>query len=384
MRARANYTVMYTANCCVAARRCSVVLVLCAVLFAACGLSLVAEPPKHTAEDMDSRGSSSSRSECDGYRRQDHPLHPFCGVEFAESYTVAIATTMPLENLPPMTQIGQLYVDRVADAARVDQVYRGQRTSFLLDNRHLRGFFFFDTPSGAAAAQARNGKDGDDEGPRQRCHVFYLTHKVAPFCVPRRYTASSRESVVRGVPVTRFSGTERYDHTPLVEQSFYVLNATDAGAAVPRAIPWRLELSARSDLELSKITEASYEPPNWRFFGHPMFDELVLSTGQESHLQLWKAAYDLLTVDFYNYYPTKLRPDVFAVPPQCTAVLRKGTSTGSGAAEEASALARDRTASSALTEPLLELATIELFLLPWHVLQNASVGWHAAKKVDGQ
>ncbi|CAG9582501.1 conserved hypothetical protein [Leishmania major strain Friedlin] len=135
-----------------------------------------------------------------------------------------------------MTHIGQLYVDRAADAARVDQVYRGQRTSLLLGNHHLRGFFFFDASSGAAAVQAGDGKDNDDEGPRQRCHVFYLSHKVAPFCVPRRYTASSRESVVHGVLVARFSGMERYDHTPLVEQSFYVLNSTDADAdaAVPR------------------------------------------------------------------------------------------------------------------------------------------------------
>lgn len=192
---------------------------------------------------------------------------------------------MSLENIPPMTQIGQLYVDKAADAVRVDQVHHGQRTSFLLDNRHLRGFFFFDTPSGGDAAQAGDGKGGNDEGPRQRCHVFYLPHKVAPFCVPRRYTASPRESVVRGVPVTRFSGMERYDQTPLVEQSFYVRNPADADAAVSMAIPWRLELSARSDLEPSKITEASYEPPNWRFFSHPMFDELVLSTGHESHLQ---------------------------------------------------------------------------------------------------
>ncbi|GET92655.1 hypothetical protein, conserved [Leishmania tarentolae] len=365
-----------------AARRCTTVSVLCAILFTACGLCLVATPHENAAEDVHRKGSSSSssRGEYDGERRQDRTLHPFCGVEFAESYTVAIATTVPLERLPPMTQIGQLYVDSAADAVRVDQVYRGKRISFLVDNRRLRSFVF-DAPSGTGAVQTEDGKDDADEDLRQRCHVFHLPHKVAPFCVPRRYIASSRESVVRGVPVTRLSGMERYDHTPLVEQSFYILNATDADAAAPMAIPWRIELSARSDLELSEIAGAPYDPPNWRFFGHPMLDELILSTGKGSHLQLWKAAYDLLTVDFYNYHPTKLNPDVFKVPPQCTAVLRKGTGTRSGA-EEASASARHRPASWVVGEPPLELATMELFLLPWHVLQNASLGWNAAKKVD--
>ncbi|AIO01762.1 hypothetical protein LPMP_341350 [Leishmania panamensis] len=277
-----------------------------------------------------------------------------------------------------MTQIGQLYVDRAAGAVRLDQVYRAQRTTFLVDNRHLRGFFFFDTASGDGAPQDGNG-NGSDKGPSQRCHVFYLPHKVAPFCVPQRYTASSRKSMVRGVPVIRFSGMERYDHTPLLEQHFYVLNATYAASGAPMTIPWRLELSARSDLELSKITAVPYESPHWRFFGHPMFDELVLSPAQESQVQLWEPVYNLFTVDFYNYYPTTLTLDVFAVPPQCTAVLVKSTSTGNSVAEEASALTRGRTTLAA-TEPL-ELVTAQLFFLQWHVLHNASAGLHVAKKI---
>ncbi|KAG5492018.1 hypothetical protein GH5_00921 [Leishmania sp. Ghana 2012 LV757] len=367
-----------------AARQWSFVMVLGTIFVAAYGLCLVADSRENAADDMAGRGSVTSESEHGDHRYQGIPLHPFCGVEFSESYTVAIATTMPLEGCSPMTQVGQLYVDKAAGAARVDHVFRGQRTSFLVDNRHLRGFFFFDTPSGDDAERSRSGSDGNNEGPSQRCHVFYLPRKVMPFCVPRRYTASSRESVVRGVPVTRFSGMERYDHTPLVEQSFYVLNATDAVGATPIAIPWRLELRARSDLEPSTISGAPYKPPNWRLFGHPMFDELVLSPAQESRLQTWVPAYNLLTVDFYNYYPSTLKPDVFAVPPQCTAVLHKGTSTGGGAPEEASASKRNETASSTVTEPLLELATIQLFLIQWHALQNTSAGWHVAKKGDAQ
>lgn len=53
IRARTSYTVMCAINCRVAAHRCSAVLVLCAILITVCGLCLVAEPPKHAAEDME-------------------------------------------------------------------------------------------------------------------------------------------------------------------------------------------------------------------------------------------------------------------------------------------------------------------------------------------
>ncbi|KAG5492561.1 hypothetical protein JKF63_01139 [Porcisia hertigi] len=384
---------MCAPNGCAAVRKCSTAFLFCIIFLITYGLCLAAGSHQHAAEDLHSKGSDSSESRRDDYGGHDHPPHPFCGIEFAESYTVSIATTVPLKGSPPITQIGQLYVDKAAGAVRVDQTYRGQRTSFLVDNRHLRAFFFFDAAAdddddAARAVNSHGGgrcdvnKDSDDRDPSQRCHVFYLPAKVAPFCVPWRYTASSRESVIRGVPVTRFSGVERYDHTPLVEQSLYVLNVTDA--ATPMIIPWRLEMSARADLEREKIFSAPYNGlPNWRLFGHPMFDELILSPAQESQLQFWEPVYDLLTVDFYNYYSTPLKSSVFAVPPHCTAVLRRGTSTSSGDAQSTSASAHDSPTPSTATGRLLELAMIQRFLIQWHVLQNTSVGLHVAKEVEG-
>lgn len=319
------------------------------------------------------------------------PQSAFCSFEFAPSYTVVMATTLPLPDRAPVTQVGQLYVDRVADAARVDHTYRGQRTSFLIDNHHLRAFLFY------------NEEDAEAGGVVQRCHVFYLPHKVAPLCVPRGYvvsrpsaaaaagsaTATGRggDSVVRGVPVTRFTAMDRYANTPLVEQNFYVLNVTDStvGAAAKPSmttIPWRLELRARPDLERTSINDVPHDPPNWRLFGHPMFDELALSPAQESQLQHWVPAYDVLTVDFYDFFPTRLSPGLFDVPPQCTAVLRKtaSSSTGDGAGGTSARWGGrgGRDESAAAAEPVLELATIQRFLLQWHTLHNASLGWPSA------
>ncbi|KAK7196871.1 hypothetical protein NESM_000628300 [Novymonas esmeraldas] len=323
-------------------RTCAAALVLCLALLAMDGHCL-------TARRGGGRGA---------------PRHALCAVEFADSYSVSIATTQPVNGRAPMTQVGQLYVDEAAGGVRIEHVYQGRRTSFLVDNHRLRAFFFFTEESG-------DDDEAVDSAPRQRCHVFHLPRRVAPFCVPRHYIRSPSESVVRGVAVARFTSVGRLERTPLVEQSFYVLTPSSSSSsalsssAVPPT-PWRLELRARPDLETRTLADLPHTPPNWRFFGHPMFDEVALSPAQETHLQTWEPAYDMLTLDFYDYYPTALAPEVFAVPPQCTAVLQADVRTGAGSGGEDGG-------DSAMAEPLLELANIHRFLVQWHALQNTSL-----------
>ncbi|KPA86064.1 putative mitochondrial hypothetical protein [Leptomonas pyrrhocoris] len=304
--------------------------------------------------------------------------HPFCKAEFASSYFASIATTMPMADNSPVAQTGHLYVDQAAGAVRIDQFFRNHRTTFLLDNQRLRGFLFFGerdfqrtaTTPVDDASRADDGDEGDEV--RHHCHVFYLPSRVAPFCVPQSYTVDSRPSLVRGVAASRFTGMEGYPDLPLVEQSLYVINSSasinpdaDVCDAPPPVsfIPWRLECRARPDLEPHKIAGAPYTAPNWRLFGHPMFDELVLSAAQETQLQFWQPTVDLLTMDFYDYYPTEHEADTFAVPPQCTAVLRHDTASGDDTT--------GRRAHDAA--PQLQLATLQRFLLQWNLLRNVSV-----------
>ncbi|KPI86185.1 hypothetical protein ABL78_4738 [Leptomonas seymouri] len=304
---------------------------------------------------------------------------PFCKVEFASSYFASIATTMPIADHPPLAQTGHLYVDRAAGLVRIDQFFRNQRATFLLDNRRLRGFLFFgerDFQRKTAATEAPEGDEDKGDGERRSCHVFYLSRKVAPFCVPQSYTVESLPSMVRGVATTRFTGMEGYPDMPLVEQYLYVVNSSasvnadvNASAAPPSLsfAPWRLEYRARPDLEPQKIAGAPYTVPNWRFFGHPMFDELVLSSAQETPLQLWQPTVDLLTIDFYDYYPLEHQEDTFAVPPECTAIF-KGTASSGNETQRRGHDAHTQNQAS----PQLQLATIQRFLLQWHLLQDVS------------
>lgn len=359
-------------------QRCLLIVFLLIFLYLSTGLSLAAY-----AEDEEQEQHSA-----------------LCRVEFGNSYFASIATTMPIADHAPLAQTGHLYVDAAAGAMRIDQFFRNHRTTLLLDNRRLRGFLFFGerdfqktvtTGTGVSTSiQGESTKNDEDDGDntdgvRHHCHVFYLPRKVAPFCVPRSYTVDSKPALIRGVATTHFRGIEGFPDMPLVEQSLYVINSStlmsaaggdEADTPSLSFTPWRLEYCARPDLEPHKIAAAPYTLPNWRFFGHPMFDELTLSPTQANHLQLWQPMVDLLTIDFYDVYRTELDAEVFAVPPQCTAVLRHDDATGSKARDHRTSNNNstgdgdgDAHGQGAAT-PRLQLAMLQRFLLQWHLLQN--------------
>jgi hypothetical protein len=86
---------------------------------------------------------------------------------------------------------------------------------------------------------------------------------------------------------------------------------------------------------------------------------------------LWQPAVDLMTVDFYDYYSTEHDDGVFAVPPQCTAVLRRDTAGSSKNNSTADAEFDGGDASELRKgEPRLQLANIQRFLLQWYLLNN--------------
>lgn len=287
-------------------------------------------------------------------------LHPnrSCQIAFARTFYASVGTTVTLPGQPPATQSGRLYINQDADLSRWDQFYRGRQATFIVDSRKLRAYFFEDNPSSDAVDSTT-------------CSVFFLKRRLLPLCVLSSYQQDTTLHPIRGVPVTRFHGVERYNDLPMVEQSFFVFNRstyTDvlgtAGAGAAGAeenfIPWRIQTEARTDLEYARVAAAPSTLPNWRLFGQPMFDELALPFDWSTGVQPWTSASTILTIDFYDYYPMPLSDALFEVPASCL-------HAPSGDSQDA-----PYTASFDGDASVLELMAAHRYLVEWILLQNAS------------
>lgn len=246
-----------------------------------------------------------------------------CRVSFPESYYVSTGTTIPaMMHTPAVAQSGAIYVDGKKGLIRVDQFYQGRQHTFVADVRQHRAYVF------------QSGSLDYAKNTPSRCRVFAIEGSVGPLCIPSGFLLEEEPSLVRHVPVRRYTGLDRTDG-PLMQIDYYVLNVTTRQGFM--TVPWRIETKHRPGAELRQLTGAPVSMPNWRFFGAPMFDEVDYplpefeqpDNDEDTRSVMGYASESVsTTVDYYNFVTAVPDASVFVVPATCVSAEESWRSSG--------------------------------------------------------
>ncbi|RNF14188.1 uncharacterized protein Tco025E_05939 [Trypanosoma conorhini] len=240
-------------------------------------------------------------------------------VPFPPSFVVTTGTTIPFLFSTPVAQSGAIYVSNQTRQLRIDNFFLGNQYSFVVDAARRRGFLLEIYAPGSYAASY--------EGKSSFCRTFKMAGGVASFGVPDEFLKHAEPSLVRGVEVARYTGYDRDSTGPLQQVDYYIRNMSfklpgEGKAGVEEfvfTIPWRVQ-TQRQQQALKELTGAPATLPNWRYFGGPFFDELVMPEEPfDTHLRRLMED-TVVTVDFYNFVPIAPDPSVFTVPSDCQEV----------------------------------------------------------------
>ncbi|RNF01721.1 hypothetical protein TraAM80_06905 [Trypanosoma rangeli] len=237
-------------------------------------------------------------------------------VPFPPSFFVTTGTTIPFLFSAPVAQSGAIYVSNRTRQLRIDNFFLGSQYSFIVDGARRRGYLLENYAPGSYGASR--------EGKGSFCRTFKMTGDVASFGVPDEFLKHTEPSLVRGVEVLRYTGYDRDSTGPLQQVDYYVRNMSfklpgERKGSVEEfvfSIPWRVQ-TRRQQQALKELTDAPITVPNWRYFGGPFFDELVMPD-EPYYTHLQRLMEDtVVTVDFYNFVPIAPDPSVFIVPSDC-------------------------------------------------------------------
>lgn len=224
-------------------------------------------------------------------------------VTLPQQFYASVGTTIPFTAIEPVAQTGSMYVDAIRRKFRVDTFWMDTSRSIVVDLEQGHCFVL----------------------QNHQCRMIKIDNNDRSFSfgVPKGFAVHPERYLVRGVPVTKYSGVEAGDY--LMQVDYYMRNMSFVD---PRIVPeheadpipvaqvpilWRIE-TRRS--RRKEIGAAPIQPPNWRFFGHPM-DELVVPEEPFS-TSLESISADVpVTVDFFNFVPMQPDPNVFTIPSTC-------------------------------------------------------------------
>lgn len=269
---------------------------------------------------------------------------PPSNINFPPQFYVTTGTTIPFIGSDPVAQSGAIYYDEINQRVRVDNFWLGNQRSFVVDLGKERGYVL------------TNGQ----------CSVLKLTGGLKRYGVPDGAIRSLDPVAVRGVPVLHYTAVEKEETIQLVDFFVRPMNlsfvydpedlATEdveegdekemaerkAAAAASDAkmredegaffVPWQIKSKRLRQRTIAPSGFTSTNPlPNWRFFGEPM-DELISADDAAEEFgngptidgkyvprgAVEKLVEDVtVTVDFFNFVPSKPSPSIFAMPTLC-------------------------------------------------------------------
>ncbi|KAH9601762.1 hypothetical protein LSM04_007168 [Trypanosoma melophagium] len=247
-------------------------------------------------------------------------------VPFPPSFYVTIGTTIPFPSSTPVAQSGSIYVSNRTKQLRIDNFFLGSQYSFIADGIQRRGYVIENHAPGSFGEQ--------NEGKRSFCRTFKMAGDVSTFGVPDEFVRHAEVNLVRGVEVVGYTGYDRDSTGPLQQVDYYVRNVTfrlpgnvkGTSKEVVFTIPWRVQ-TRRQQNALKELTDSPVTVPNWRYFGGPFFDEVVMPD-KPFTTELQRLMGDTtVTVDFYNFVPITPDPSVFSVPSDCEEAAAEPTTS---------------------------------------------------------
>ncbi|ORC92274.1 uncharacterized protein TM35_000044880 [Trypanosoma theileri] len=246
-------------------------------------------------------------------------------VPFPPNFYVTIGTTIPFPLSTPVAQSGAIYLSNQTRQLRIDNFFLGSQYSFIADGIRRRGYILETHAPGSFGEQ--------NEGKRSFCRTFEMAGDVSTFGVPEGFVKHAEKNLVRGVEVVGYTGYDRDSSGPMQQVEYYVRNVTfrlpgrvkGTTEDVVFTIPWRIQ-TRRQQQALKELTDSPVTVPNWRYFGGPFFDEVVMPDEPFTN-ELERLMGDTtVTVDFYNFVPIVPDPSVFSVPSDCEEAVAEPTS----------------------------------------------------------